>query len=55
VPAAPFSKTLLSFGAIPNGAAGTYTIIGGLVPAGRQPTVTNAIPDYLDIEKVVIQ
>lgn len=49
-----FSKTLLSYGALPGGTAGTYTIIGGLVPAGRQPTMANAIPDYLDVETVVI-
>ncbi len=50
----PFSRRLLSLNAIPHGAVGTYTIIVGLVPAGRQPTIANAIPDYLDQEVVVI-
>lgn len=50
----PFSKRLLSYGSLPHGTAGTYTIIGGLVPAGRQPTMANAIPDFLDVETVVI-
>ena len=50
----PFSGRLLSLTAIPPGAAGTYTIIVGLVPTGRQPTIANAIPDYLDQEVVVI-
>jgi outer membrane protein assembly factor BamB len=50
----PYAGTLLSLSAIPGGAAGTYQIYVGLVPAGRAPTLANAIPDYLDHETIVI-
>jgi peptidyl-Asp metalloendopeptidase len=48
-----YTRTLLSM-KIPQGAGGSYTIIVGLVPAKKSPSVRNAIPNYLDQKKVTV-
>lgn len=39
---------------VPQGAAGIYTVIAGLVPEGMKPTVANTIPEYLDQELLTV-
>ncbi len=42
--------------AIPSGAAGTYQVIVGLVPAGIRPLgAGDAIPGYVDSENVTVR
>ncbi len=41
-------------GTVPN-AAGTYLITVGLVPEGVEPSVANAIPEYIDQKMVTVQ
>jgi hypothetical protein len=51
----PLKWTLFRTPSIHKGIEGSYTIIGGLVPAGLYPTgVGSAIPGYVDQEKVEI-
>jgi uncharacterized repeat protein (TIGR03803 family) len=52
--AAPYAGTLFSIPAIPDNAAGDYTIIVGLVPAGTPPSVGAVIPGYLDQVAVTV-
>lgn len=51
----PYTGTLFSISGIPQGVAGDYTVIVGLVPAGTSPAIPNAIPGYVDQEVVIVQ
>ena len=47
---------LLDMPAIPSGAAGTYQVIVGIVPAGIRPLgAGDAIPGYVDSENVTVR
>jgi len=41
--------------ALPSGAGGSYTVIVGLVPAGKSPSMANTIPGYVDQETVTVR
>jgi len=49
-----FSGQLLNM-QIPPGVTGSYQVIVALVPAGKQPSLGNAIPNFLDQKTVTIQ